>query len=171
MRRIVVTGIGAVSPLGNSFHESWEAAKAGLSGIRLITRFDASMLQWKVAGELKGFDAGAYLSQKEINRLDPFVHYAVAAAMMAVEDAGLLQVQSSKFKVQSYNEKNSKLKTQNSKLLSSAGVIIGSSRGGITTIERELQKISSSLVTRHSSLISPYLMPATTISMASSYVA
>ncbi|MFZ6016449.1 MAG: beta-ketoacyl-[acyl-carrier-protein] synthase family protein [Nitrospirota bacterium] len=190
MRKIVVTGIGAISPVGNSFCESWEAAKAGLSGIRLITRFDASMLPWKVAGELKRFNAEAYLSQKEINRLDPFVHYAVAAAMMAVEDAGLLQVQSSKFKVQSYKEENSELKTQNSELLSSCGVIIGSSRGGITTIEKSIvnsykssvktndqcpmsndKSFNSSFVTRHSSLISPYLMPATTISMASSYVA
>ncbi|MCX5719854.1 MAG: beta-ketoacyl synthase N-terminal-like domain-containing protein, partial [Nitrospirae bacterium] len=58
MKRVVVTGIGAVSPLGNSFYDSWEAAKAGLSGIRPITKFDASEMRWKVAGELKGFDEG-----------------------------------------------------------------------------------------------------------------
>ena len=90
MKRVVVTGIGVVSPLGNSFYESWMAAKAGLSGILPITRFDVSDMRWKVAGELKGFDAGKYLSQKERNRVDPFVHYAVAAATMAVEDAGLI---------------------------------------------------------------------------------
>lgn len=143
MERVVVTGIGAVSPLGNSFYESWETAKAGLSGIGPITKFDASEIKWKVAGELKKFDAGKYLSQKEINRLDPFVHYAVAAAMMAVEDAGL------------YSE-----------LLTSTGVIIGSSRGGITTIERQLLKLKT-----QNSKLSPYLMPSTTISMAPSYVA
>ncbi|MEW6162095.1 MAG: beta-ketoacyl-ACP synthase II [Nitrospirota bacterium] len=142
MNRVVVTGIGAVSPLGNSFYESWKAAKAGSSGIGPIRRFDISEMRWKVAGELKGFDAGEYLSQKEINRLDPFVHYAVAASMMAVEDAGLIN-----------------------DYLTLGGVIIGSSRGGISTIE---QSIVNSL---KSSRISAYLMPSTTISMASSYVA
>ena len=95
MKRAVVTGIGAVSPIGNSFYESWQAAKAGLSGIGPITRFDTSEIRWEVAGEVKGFDAGAFLSQKEINRLDPFVHYAVAAAIMAAEDAGLISSNSS----------------------------------------------------------------------------
>lgn len=151
MKRVVVTGIGAVSPLGNSFYESWETAKAGLSGIGPITKFDVSEIKWKVAGELKKFDAGKYLSQKEINRLDPFVHYAVAAAMMAVEDAGLLQ-------------------TPNSKLLTSAGVIIGSSRGGISTIERSVGSLKRSNSSK-SSRLSAYLMPSTTISMAPSYVA
>ena len=92
MKRAVVTGIGAVSPIGNSFYESWQAAKAGLSGIGPITRFDTSEIRWEVAGEVKGFDTGAFLSQKEINRLDPFVHYAVAAAIMAAEDAGLIHL-------------------------------------------------------------------------------
>src|SRR4030042_2515904 len=90
MKRVVVTGIGVVSPLGNSFYESWMATKAGLSGILPITKFDVSEMRWKVAGELKGFKAGKYLSQKEMNRVDPFVHYAVAAAKMALEDAGLI---------------------------------------------------------------------------------
>jgi 3-oxoacyl-[acyl-carrier-protein] synthase II len=152
---VVVTGIGAVSPLGNSFYTSWEASKSGVSGIGPITRFDTSEIRWKVAGELKGFDATKYLSQKEIHRLDPFVHYAVAAAIMAAEDAGLVSRHS---------------------LLDSSGVIIGSSRGGITTIEKELQKkysaVSGQSTTHgHSAQISAYLMPATTTSMASSYVA
>jgi 3-oxoacyl-(acyl-carrier-protein) synthase len=95
MKRVVVTGIGSITPLGNSFHESWEAAKAGQSGIGPITRFDTSAIKWKVAGELKGFDAKNYLSQKEINRLDPFVQYAVAASIMAAEDAGLISLNSS----------------------------------------------------------------------------
>ncbi|GAB4414203.1 MAG: beta-ketoacyl-ACP synthase II [Thermodesulfovibrionales bacterium] len=144
-RRVVVTGIGAVTPLGNSFRDSWDAIKAGRSGTGLITRFDASDIPWKVAGELKSFDARAYLSQKEINRFDPFVQYAVSAAIMAVEDAGLIN--------------------------SNAGVIIGSSRGGITTIEKELQKLNSSRFRVHGSRLSPYLMPSTTVSMAASYAA
>ncbi len=114
-------------------------------------------MKWKVAGELKGFDAGKYLSKKEINRLDPFVHYAVAAAVMAAEDAGLFSF-------------NSSLVTRHSSL-DSAGVIIGSSRGGLGTIEKELQKIFSPYISRHISRTSAYLMPSTTISMASSYVA
>jgi 3-oxoacyl-[acyl-carrier-protein] synthase II len=157
MNRVVVTGIGAVSPLGNSFNESWEATKAGLSGIGPITKFDFSDVSWKVAGELKGFDSGKYLSLKEINRLDPFVHYAVAAAMMAAEDAGLVSF-------------NSSLVIRHSSL-DMGGVIIGSSRGGISTIEKELQKKYLSSFTRHASRTSAYLMSSTTISMASSYVA
>jgi 3-oxoacyl-[acyl-carrier-protein] synthase II len=169
MNRIVITGIGAVSPLGNSFYESWEAAKAGLSGIRPVTRFDVSDVKWKVAGELKGFDAGKYLSKKEINRLDPFVHYAVAAAVMAAENAGLIEQ-----KLPPLLPPLSKGRNRggiNSKLLNSAGVIIGSSRGGLGTIEKELQKIFSPYISRHISRTSAYLMPSTTISMASSYVA
>ena len=89
MNRVVVTGIGAVSPLGNTFQESWAAAKKGLTGIGPVTGFDASGIPWKVAGELKHFDPGRYLSDKELKRLDPFAQYAVAAAIMAAEDAGL----------------------------------------------------------------------------------
>jgi 3-oxoacyl-[acyl-carrier-protein] synthase II len=164
MNRVVVTGIGAVCPLGNSFYESWKAAKAGLSGIRPITRFDVSDIKCKVAGELKGFDAQIYLSRKEINRLDPFVHYAVTAAVMAAEDAGLIN----KSEVRN---KKSEVRSSTSEFLNSAGIIIGSSRGGISTIEKELQKICSSRITHRISRTSAYLMPSTTISMASSYVA
>jgi 3-oxoacyl-[acyl-carrier-protein] synthase II len=191
MNRIVITGIGAVSPLGNSFYESWEAAKAGLSGIRPVTRFDVSDVKWKVAGELKGFDAGKYLSKKEINRLDPFVHYAVAAAVMAAENAGLIK------KLEDGNPPTPPLakggkggfeiagggRIINSSLfaphplLSSAGVIIGSSRGGIGTVEKSIvDSHQSSARTKNITsnikrYVSAYLMPSTTISMASSYVA
>ncbi|MDH5202678.1 MAG: beta-ketoacyl-ACP synthase II [Nitrospirota bacterium] len=157
MERVVITGIGAVSPLGNSIHDSWVAAKAGLSGIGPITRFNASEMRWNVAGELRGFDAGEYLFIKEINRLDPFARYAVAAATMAAEDAGLISHHSS-------------LITHHSSL-DLGGVIIGSSRGGIGTIEKELQKIYQSHDTHNSPHISAYVMPSTTISMASSTVA
>jgi len=152
MKRVVVTGIGAVSPLGNSMAESWEAAKAGISGIAAITRFDVSGVKWKVAGELKDFDATAYLAPKEINRLDPFVSYAVAAAVMASEDAGLH-------------------KRKRPNYVSSGAVIIGSSRGGISFLEKEFKKKFSLQKSHVISRTSPYLMPSTTISMASSYVA
>jgi len=167
MKRAVITGIGAVSPIGNSFYESWQAAKAGLSGIGPITRFDTSEIRWEVAGEVKGFDTGAFLSPKEINRLDPFVHYAVAAAIMAAEDAGLIPPSPPLLK----GGKGG---------LNSGGVIIGSSRGGISTLERSIVNSHKSIVgkqkntlrfTPHASRISAYLMTSTTISMASSYVA
>jgi 3-oxoacyl-[acyl-carrier-protein] synthase II len=178
MNRVVVTGIGAVCPIGNSLKESWAAAKNGLSGIVRTTKFDISGLKWKVAGELKGFDAGTYLTGKEIIRLDPFVHYAVAAACMAAEDAGLIGRSSSNNSEELPSDLSrvtvgafhaSRITRRPS--LDSAGVIIGSSRGGITTIERELLKIRSSRLTTLALRTSAYLMPATTISMASSHVA
>jgi len=149
MNRVVVTGIGAVSPVGNSLYESWSKAKAGQSGITPITQFDVADIPWKVAGALKDFNAGKYLYPKEILRLDPFVHYAVAAAIMAAEDAGLM----------------------GAAFLQLAGVIIGSSRGGIQTMEKAFKKKCLSRSSAHPSSMSAYLMPSTTISMASSYVA
>jgi len=134
VRRVVVTGIGALSPLGNTFARSWESLKAGLTGLGPISSFDASGLPWRSAGELKGYRPGDHLSRKEILRLDPFVHYAVSAADMAAADAGL-----------------------QSKALSSAAVIVGSSRGGVRTLE--LRNTSA------------FVMPASTVSMAASYTA
>src|SRR5512139_3734290 len=90
MRRVVVTGIGAVTPLGNSFHNSWSLVKRGVSGIDVITKCDAFDLSWKMAGEVKGFDPEVYMSKTEVMRLDPFVQYAVGASAMAVHDAGLM---------------------------------------------------------------------------------
>jgi beta-ketoacyl-acyl-carrier-protein synthase II len=149
MNRVVVTGIGAVSPVGNSLYESWSKAKAGQSGITPITQFDVADIPWKVAGALKDFNAEKYLYPKEIIRLDPFVHYAVAAAIMAAEDGGLM----------------------GTGFLQLAGVIIGSSRGGIQTMEKAFKKKCLSRSSAHPSSMSAYLMPSTTISMASSYVA
>jgi len=162
MKRVVVTGIGSISPLGNYFRISWDAIKAGRSGIAQIRRFDASHLPWKFDGELKDFDAELYLSKKEVRRLDPFVHYAIAAATMAAEDAGLWPHAPLTRRV---------LKRDNLPLFNSAGVIIGSSRGGISTIARELLKFHGSQVAGRGSFFSPYLMPSTTISMAASFIA
>ncbi len=170
MKKVVVTGIGAITPLGNTFTESWSYICAGKSGIKQITGFDASRLPWKIAGEVADFDGKAYLSGKELKRLDPFVHYAVAASVMAAEDAGLRN--SSKLQVESYRSAGE------GSLLESAGVIIGSSRGGISTIEKALigdfmnKDCSLSTVGRRTrKRLSPYLMPSTTISMAASCVA
>ncbi len=151
MRRVVITGIGAVTPLANNFFDSWSLVKKGISGISRISKFDTTALSWTMAGEVKGFNPELYLSKKEILKLDPFLHYAVAAAKMAAEDAGLMSQGS---------EKNKQ-----------AGVIIGSSRGGITTIEKEFPKLYSSYPSPIAYRLSPYLMPSTTISMAASCVA
>lgn len=168
MKRVAVTGIGAVSPLGNSFEASWEAAKKGVSGIAPVTRFDASGIKWKVAGELKGFEASRYLSQKEISHLDPFVLYAVAASIMAVEDAGLIKsAEVRKCRSAEVLKDTARLPSFRASELASGGVIIGSSRGGITTIENGLNRSSRSSRSRPS----PYFMPSTSIGMAASYVA
>lgn len=160
MKRVVITGMGAVTPLADNFSNSWSLLKKGISGIGRITRFDVSGLQWTVAAEVKRFIPELYLNKKEVLRLDLFVQYAVAASIMAAEDAGLI-------------EQSSEVKSQKSEkeLLDSAGVIIGSSRGGITTIEKEFQKLYSSSLSPIAHRLSPYLMPSTTISMAASYVA
>lgn len=172
MRRIVITGIGALSPIGNSFRTTWEGVKSGLSGIGSITRFDASGLPWKMAGELKGFDAGAFLPAKEINRLDPFVQYAVAASLMAAEDAGLIKQPAVKEveKLRRGEVKDSMASHINSPLVN-AGVVIGSSRGGVSTIERSLLRTRNSKLKTQNLRLSPYIMPSTTISMAASYIA
>ncbi len=144
--RAVITGIGAVTPLGNTFMDSWEAALAGRSGIAPISRFDTRGLRWRVAGELRGFEPSRYLSTKEVGHLDPFVHYAVAAAKMALEDAS----------------------AGSGTYLASGGVIIGSSRGGISTLEKA---ISGYHRLGRKGRFSPFLMPATTINAAPSFSA
>lgn len=164
MPRIVVTGIGAVTPLGNAFSESWEAAKTGQSGLRPVSKFNASSLKWKIAGELYGFDAGPFFSEKEMLRLDPFVQYAVAASIMAAEDAGLVQ--------RLPEETGSiSLQPEQTDYVATGGVVIGSSRGGISTMERELHRMQHAKTAMQRSRLSPYLMPSSTISMASSTAA
>lgn len=147
-RRVVITGIGAVTPLGNTFRESWDTALAGRSGLAPVSRFNTDGLAWRLAGELRQFDPLIFLSAKESAHFDPFVQYAVAAASMAIEDAGV----------------------RPGEYLSSGGVVIGSSRGGISTLERAvagLSRAGGEKVRR----LSPYLMPATTISAAPSVCA
>ena len=89
-RRVVITGMGAVTPVGNNVDESWENLKAGRSGIAPITRFDVSNLATKFAGEVKNFDAKSLLGRKEARRLDRYTHFAMEATRQAVEDSQLL---------------------------------------------------------------------------------
>ncbi len=151
MKRVVVTGIGAVTPLGNSINTTWDNLIQKRSGIGNITKFDPSDLPSRIAGEIKLFSPGNYIPKKDILRLDSFIHYAVAAATMAAEDAQLISF-------------NSSIITRPSSL-DSAGVIIGSSRGGITSMEKALGKYL--LMGKP---FSAYLMSSSTINMASSYV-
>ena len=88
-RRVVVTGLGLVSPVGNSVPEAWDNLVAGRSGIGPITRFDASAFAARIAGEVKGFDVAAYLSAKEARRMDTFVHFGMAAGIQAFRDSGI----------------------------------------------------------------------------------
>ena len=84
-RRVVITGLGAVTPLGIGVPQTWKALTAGVSGIGTITRFDASAYPSQIAGEVKDFDPAAYIEKKEIKKMDTFIHYAVAASQEAVD--------------------------------------------------------------------------------------
>ena len=161
MRRVVITGIGAVTPLGNDIEATWENLIEKKSGIGGITKFDPTGLPNRIAGELKGFIPEDYLNPKDILRLDPFVHYAVAAALMACEDAGFIRQESGG----RGQERITKGVLPYAPALKSAGVIIGSSRGGITSMEKAME--------RHlleGKPFSAYLMSSSTINMASSCI-
>src|ERR1700709_2027877 len=88
-RRVVVTGLGLVSPVGNTVAEGWANIKAGRSGIATITKFDASAFACHFAGEVKGFNVEDYIPGKDARHMDTFIHFGVAAAMQAIKDAGL----------------------------------------------------------------------------------
>jgi len=88
-RRVVVTGLGVVSPVGNTVPEAWENLLAGKSGIGPITRFDASAFSARIAGEVKDFDVTEYLSAKDARRMDVFIHYGMAAGIQAIRDSGI----------------------------------------------------------------------------------
>jgi 3-oxoacyl-[acyl-carrier-protein] synthase II len=144
-RRIVITGIGAVTPLGNSARDSWKAICRGQSGIWRITKFDASGHRTQIAGELKNFAALNFVSKKEIHKIDDFIVYALAAAGMAVSDSQL-----------SIDETNAQR----------VGVIIGSAIGGLGTMEKTEQAIQSGGPRR----VSPFAIPAVLGNLAAGHV-
>ena len=115
MRRVVVTGVGAVSPLGVGNAANWDALVSGTSGIGHITRFDASDLPVRIAGEVKGFEPEQYIDKKEVKKMDLFIQYAMAAAHYAMEDSGL-----------QITEENAER----------TGVLVGAGLGGLPTIEK-----------------------------------
>lgn len=144
-RRIVITGIGAVTPLANSARDTWKAICSGQSGIGRITKFDASGHRTQIAGELKNFDPLNYVSNKELRKLDNFIVYALAAAGMAMSDAKLR-----------INETNA----------GRVGVIIGSAIGGLSTMEREETAILSGGPRK----MSPFSIPAVLANLAAGHV-
>jgi 3-oxoacyl-[acyl-carrier-protein] synthase II len=148
-RRVVVTGLGCISPVGNTVTAAWNQLLAGQSGIGLITKFDAEAFSCKIAGEVKGFDVESYIGAKEARTMDTFIHYGIAAAHQAVVDSGLPtgdalgDEQATRF-----------------------GVIIGSGIGGLPLIENT----HAELTARGPRRISPFFVPASIINMISGHV-
>ena len=144
-RRVVVTGLGLITPLGTGVEKTWNALCAGKSGIRRITKFDPSGHACQIAGEVADFDPADYIEKKEIKKMDTFIHYAVAASQMAVDDAG--------FKVTPENADR-------------VGVYIGSGIGGLPAIEA-FHKV---LLEKGPDRVSPFFIPMVIINLASGQV-
>lgn len=144
-RRVVVTGLGCISPVGNTVADMWRAVTAGQSGIALITKFDASAFSTRFAGEVKDFDLEKYIPGKESRHMDTFIHYGMAAGIQAIEDSGLVITEENADRI---------------------GVNIGSGIGGLPMIEKthaELQK-------RGPRRVSPFFVPSSIINMTSGFL-
>ncbi len=148
-RRVVVTGLGCISPVGNTVPEAWANLLAGQSGIDLITKFDTTGMSCKVAGEVKGFDLESYISAKEARAMDTFIHYGIAAAHQAVVDAGLPTGEA-----------------LDEETATRIGCIVGSGIGGLPLIE----ETHADYVSRGARRISPFFVPASIINMVSGHV-
>jgi len=148
-RRVVVTGLGLVSPVGNTVAEGWARLLEGRSGIGPITKFDASTLACRIAGEVRGFQVEDYIPAKEARHMDTFIHYGMAAAVQAVQDAGLPHGET--------------LGEQGAERI---GVMIGSGIGGLPMIEQT----QTEYLARGARRISPFFVPASIINMISGHV-
>ncbi|MBS1157918.1 MAG: 3-oxoacyl-[acyl-carrier-protein] synthase [Proteobacteria bacterium] len=142
-RRVVITGLGIVSPVGNTVEEAWQNILAGRSGISHVTKFDASTFSAQIAGEVKNFDITSYISAKEARRMDTFIHFGLAAAIQAVRDAGLDQ--------------------ENAANPERVGVAIGSGIGGLPLIEETKDEYNAGGVRK----VSPFFVPGSIINMIS----
>ncbi len=144
-RRVVVTGMGALTPLGNTADEFWAGLTQGRSGIGPVTKFDATGFPTRIAGEIRGFDPLSYVDKKDARRLDPYLQYGIASAVMAVDDAGLdvAKVDALRF-----------------------GVLVGSGIGGITTL-LESHRV---LLSKGADRVSPFFIPMLIINMASGLI-
>jgi len=148
-RRVVVTGLGCISPVGNTVGEAWANLLAGQSGIDLITKFDASNFSCKIAGEVKGFDVEKYMSAKDARSMDTFIHYGIAAAEQAVLDAGLPTGEA-----------------LSEDLATRIACVIGSGIGGLPLIENT----HAELAARGPRRITPFFVPASIINMVAGHV-
>ncbi|MGB9606314.1 MAG: beta-ketoacyl synthase N-terminal-like domain-containing protein, partial [Bryobacteraceae bacterium] len=144
-RRVVVTGVGLVSPVGIGTEETWRAILEGRSGVGPITAFDASAFSTRIAAEVKGFEPEKFIERKEIKRMGRFIQFAIAATEFALHSSGL------------------KVTPENAERV---GVYIGSGIGGFEIIEREFEV----LLQHGPKRISPFFIPATIINLASGYV-
>ena len=144
-RRVVVTGLGCVSPLGNTVADSWSALVEGKSGIATITKFDATPFSTRFAGEVKGFNIEDYIPGKEARHMDTFIHYGVAAGIQAIQDSGLAVTDENAERI---------------------GVIVGSGIGGLPMIE----ETHAELMNRGPRRISPFFVPASIINMISGHL-
>ncbi len=141
-RRVVITGLGIIAPVGNTIPEAWSNILAGKSGIEPITRFDASALPCRIAGEVRGFDIATYIPAKEARHMDRFIHYGVAAGIQAWNDCGLTVTEENAERI---------------------GVIVGSGIGGLPMIEDTCIELAA----RGPRRISPFFVPASIINMVS----
>ena len=148
-RRVVVTGLGCISPVGNTVADSWANLIAGQSGIDMIKRFDASNFACKFAGEVKGFNVETYMSSKEARSMDTFIHYGYAAAVQAVQDSGLPTGDA-----------------LSEDLAVRIGCLIGSGIGGLPLIEETHAELES----RGPRRITPFFVPASIVNMISGHV-
>jgi len=141
-RRVVITGLGIVSPVGNDIASAWDNIVNGRSGIDRITRFDPTDFNCHIAGEVKGFDAVQYIPAKELRQMDTFIHYGIAAGVQALQDSGLEITDANAERV---------------------GVIVGSGIGGLPRIE----ETEADYLQRGARRISPYFVPASLINLIS----
>jgi 3-oxoacyl-[acyl-carrier-protein] synthase II len=148
-RRVVVTGLGLVSPVGNSVDEGWQNLLAGRSGITAITRFDASAFSCRIAGEVKGFKVEDWFSAKDARHMDTFIHYGLAASIQAIRDAGL--------------PTNDQLGADEAERV---GCIVSSGIGGLPMIE----ETKAELMARGPRRVTPFFVPASIINMISGHV-
>jgi len=144
-RRVVITGLGCISPVGNNVADMWSAVTAGKSGIGPITRFDASAFSTTFAGEVKDFQLENYIPGKEARHMDTFIHYGMAAGIQAIEDSGLVVTEENAGRI---------------------GVNIGSGIGGLPMIEHT----HGELMNRGPRRISPFFVPASIINMISGFL-
>ena len=144
-RRVVITGLGIVSPVGNGIAEAWDNTINGRGGIGPITHFDASSLPTRFAGEVKNFNAADWMSAKEVRRMDTFIHFGIAATKMAIEDAGLVVTE------------------QNAERI---GVNVGSGIGGLPMIENNI----SEMIAKGPRRISPFFVPGSIVNMVAGMI-